>query len=289
MTLPNYAEHEEEFLKAMATRYQFAGKTYLVFMERFRDKNSNALDKDIAQYLEVELLEGTNEGANPATIMRDRLKVICQKFAEAGCDFNGNSDKGRWKIAKCWLREVVYPEWLKNHPLVPLTCEQLWQQLWHKATENRQLKLLVPQLEGLEMGTAEMTESDLLAVRLGSRVKLEVSLDRDGYLLVLEKGTSGKIWCLSPSGFAPEPYVSGGRVILPMRGSRHQSFHITGKTGEEEIVAVIAKTIPLLDWLPNKGDPLLQVGVEHLQGLFGYLRQHPDCLLLRMAYRVVAA
>lgn len=289
MTLPNYSEHESEFLQAMATRLQLSGKTYLVFIERFQDKNSDALDKDIAQYLEVELLEGTNEGANPATIMRDRLKAICQKFADAGCDFNSNSDKGHWKIAKRWLREVVYPEWLKNHPLLPLTREQLWQQLWHKATENRQLKLLVPQLVDLEMGTEEMTESDLLAVRLGSRVKLEVSLDDPGYLLLLEKGTSGKIWCLSPSGFAPEPYVSGGRVILPMSGSRHQSFHITGKTGEEEIIAVVAKTIPLLDWLPNKSDPLLQIGVEHLQGLFGYLRQHPDCLLLRMAYRVVAA
>jgi hypothetical protein len=289
MTLPNYEEHEEEFLKAIATRFGFSSKTLLVFLERFREKNTDSLDKDIAAYLETELIEGTSDGANPATILRDRLKAICDKLEAEGCDFQGEK-KGRWKIAKRWLREVLYPEWLKQRHLIPLTCDQLWQQLWETATLTDKLKpVLLESLPNLEMGEAEMTEEDSFSFRLNSRIRLEVNLDSAGYLLLLEKGTSGKMWCLCPSGFAPEPRHSGGWVSLPQASSRHKYFKLTGSPGEEEIVAVITKDVPRLDWLPKPGEPLLQLREGHLTGLLEYLNLARDCQVLRMAYRVTAA
>ena len=288
MTLPNYEEHEEEFLKTIATRFGFSGKTWLVFLERFREKNTDRLDKDIAEYLEAELIEGTNDGANPATILRDRLKAICDKFEAEGCDFQGVT-KGRWKIAKRWLREVLYPEWLKQRHLIPLTCDQLWQQLWKTATPTDKLKpVLLESLSNLEMGEAEMTEEDSFSFRLNSRIRFEVNLDSAGYLLLLEKGTSGKMWCLCPSGFAPEPKHSGGWVSLPQASSRHRYFKLTGSPGQEEMVAVITKDVPRLDWLPKPGEPLLQLREGHLTGLLEYLNLARDCQVLRMAYRVTA-
>ena len=289
MTLPNYEEHEEEFLKAIATRFGFSGKTWLVFLERFREKNTDRLDKDIAEYLEAELIEGTNDGANPATILRDRLKAICDKFEAEGCDFQGVT-KGRWKIAKRWLREVLYPEWLKQRHLIPLTCDQLWQQLWKTATPTDKLKpVLLESLSNLEMGEAEMTEEDSFSFRLNSRIRLEVNLDSAGYLLLLEKGTSGKMWCLCPSGFAPQAKHSGGWVSLPQASSRHKYFKLTGSSGQEEMVAVITKDVPRLDWLPKPSEPLLQLREGHLTGLLEYLNLARDCQVLRMAYRVTAA
>jgi len=289
MTLPNYQEHEEEFLKAIATRFGFSGKTWLVFLERFREKNTDSLDKDIAAYLEAELIEGTNDGANPATILRDRLKAICNKFEAEGCDFQGET-KGRWKIAKRWLREVLYPEWLKQRHLIPLTCDQLWQQLWETATPTDKLKpVLLESLSNLEMGEAEMREEDSFSFRLNSRIRLEVNLDSAGYLLLLEKGTSGKMWCLCPSGFAPEPRHPGGWVSLPQASSRHKYFKLTGSPGQEEMVAVITKEVPRLDWLPKPGEPLLQLREGDLTGLLEYLNLARDCQVLRMAYRVTAA
>jgi hypothetical protein len=289
MTLPNYEEHEEEFLKAIATRFGFSGKTWLVFRERFREKNTDSLDKDIAEYLEVELIEGTSDRTIPATILRDRLKAICDKFEPEGCDFQGVT-KGRWKIAKRWLREVLYPEWLKQRHLIPLTCDQLWQQLWETAMPTDKMKpVLLKSLLPLEMGEAEMTEEDSFSFRLNSRIRLEVNLDSAGYLLLLEKGTSGKMWCLCPSGFAPEPKHSGGWVSLPQASSRHKYFKLTGSPGEEEIVAVITRDVPRLDWLPKPGEPLLQLREGHLTGLLEYLNLARDCQVLRMACRVTAA
>jgi hypothetical protein len=288
MNLPNYEEHEEEFLKAIATRFGFSGKTWLVFRERFREKNTDSLDKDIAVYLEAELIEGTSDGANPATILRDRLKAICDKFEAEGCDFQGLT-KGRWKIAKRWLREVLYPEWIKQRHLIPLTCDQLWQQLWETATPTDKLKpVLLEYLPTLEMGEAEMTEEDSFSFRLNSRIRFEVNLDSTGYLLLLEKGTSGKMWCLCPSGFAPELKHLGGWVSLPQASSRHKYFKLTGSPGQEEMVAVMTKDVPRLDWLPQPGEPLLQLREGHLTGLLEYLNLARDCQVLRMAYRVTA-
>jgi hypothetical protein len=288
MTLPNYEEHEEEFLKAIATRFGFSSKTWLVFLERFREKNTDRLDKDIAEYLEAELIEGNGDGANPATILRDRLKAICDKLEAEGCDFQGVT-KGRWKKAKRWLREVLYPEWLKQRHLIPLTCGQLWQQLWETATPTDKLKpVLLESLSNLEMGEAEMTEEDSFSFRLNSRIRFEVNLDGAGYLLLLEKGTSGKMWCLCPSGFAPELRHRGGWVSLPQASSRHRYFKLTGSPGQEEIVAVITKDVPRLDWLPKPGEPLLQLREGHLTGLLAYLNLARDCQVLRMAYRVTA-
>jgi hypothetical protein len=289
MSLPNYADHEEEFLKAIATRFGFSGKTWLVFLERFREKNTDRLDKDIAEYLETELIEGTSDGANPATILRDRLKAICNKLEAEGCDYQGVT-KGRWKIAKRWLREVLYPEWLKQRHLIPLSCDQLWQQLWETATPTDKMKpVLLKSLSPLDMGEAEMTEEDSFSFRLNSRIRFEVNLDSAGYLLLLEKGTSGKMWCLCPSGFAPEPKHSRGWVSLPQASSRHKYFQLTGSPGQEEIVAVITKDVPRLDWLPKPGEPLLQLREGHLTGLLEYLNLARDCQVLRMAYRVTAA
>jgi hypothetical protein len=289
MTLPNYEEHEEEFLKAIATRFGFSGKTWLVFLERFREKNTDSLDKDIAEYLETELIEGTSDRTIPATILRDRLKAICDKFEAEGCDYQGVT-KGRWKIAKRWLREELYPEWLKQRHLIPLSCDQLWQQLWETATPTDKMKpVLLKSLSPLDMGEAEMTEGDSFSFRLNSRIRFEVNLDSAGYLLLLEKGTSGKMWCLCPSGFAPEPKHSGGWVSLPQASSRHKYFELKGSPGEEEIVAVLTKDVPRLDWLPKPGERLLQLREGHLTGLLEYLNLARDCQVLRMAYRVTAA
>lgn len=297
MNLPKYDIHEDEFLKAIATRLGFSGKTWDAFIARFQDKNSNATNKDIAIYLEAELLEGTRDGSNPATILRDHLIAICDKFEAQGCDYQGIT-KGKWKIAKRYLREELYPEWVKQRRIIPLTCNQLWQELWGQAEPTNKMQpillndklqpvLLNPKLPlGLEMGEAEIDETAPISIPLKSKIRLDINLEQAGYLLLLEKGTSGKLWCLCPSGFAPEWRHSGGRITLPLASSRHRYFKLTGSTGWEEIVAVITRNLPELDWLPKPGEPLLQLQEGHLTGLLDYLKDDGDSQLWRMAYQV---
>ncbi len=295
MILPRYEDCEEDFLKAMAVRFHFSDKTELVFVQRLRDANSDLNDKRLADVLQRELVEGTrSEGANPATILRDRwIDPICPKLAEAGCDFNG-ATRARWRIAKQWLREVVFPEWAREQGLAApplLTPAQLWEQLKDKATPTEKMGPVLAKpakpVETLEMWEPPPSQSQYQkCVPLGSQIRFEVNLESGGYLLLLEKGTSGNLWCLCPSFLAPQPHQPAGVAILPQEKSPQKLFTISGTAGKEEIVALIAPESPPLDWLPQATQPPLQLKKEHLNDLLAYLNCRPDCQALYTEYTV---
>lgn len=283
MNLPNYDIHEDEFLKAIATRLGLSGKTWDVFLARFQDKNSNVTNKDIAFYLEVELLEGTRDGSNPATILRDHLIAICDKFEAQGCDYQG-STKGKWKIAKRYLREVLYPDWVKQRRIIPLTCDQLWRELWRQAQPTNKMR----PIKWSAIQTLDMVQTDVevISFPLNSQIQFAITLDSAGYLLLLEKGTSGTIYCLCPSKYAPESRNSGETVILPPVSSRPPYFKLTGLPGWEEMLAIVTQDVPRLEWLPQPDKSPLQLQEGHLTGLLDYVKDDRDCQLLRIAYQV---
>jgi len=135
MNVPSYEEYEKPFLKDMAIEFGFSDNTELAFVERLLLANSDlGTWERLADVLRDNLIAGArNEDADPVKILRDRWdKAICPKLAEVGCP--QLSGKGKWKDARKWLRDAKFPEWLKQRHLIPLTCDQLWQQLWETAT-----------------------------------------------------------------------------------------------------------------------------------------------------------
>jgi hypothetical protein len=69
---------------------------------------------------------------------------------------------------------------------------------------------------------------------LGSRVRLAIESDRaeqGGYLLLLDEGPEGIIYCLCPSHFAPDTRLREGRNDLPQERARYDSFVVTGQPG----------------------------------------------------------
>lgn len=87
--------------------------------------------------------------------------------------------------------------------------------------------------------------------RLGSRVCLAIESDRAGHLLLLDEGTSGKIYCLRPSVFAPETRLAAGRAYLPRQGSRYDAFVVSGQPGRVYLLALRTDKLLGLDWTPN--------------------------------------
>jgi hypothetical protein len=87
--------------------------------------------------------------------------------------------------------------------------------------------------------------------RLGSRVCLAIESDRAGHLLLLDEGTSGKIYCLCPSVFAPDTRLAAGRTYLPQQGSRYDAFEVSGQPGREHLLALLTDEPLGLDWMPN--------------------------------------
>lgn len=86
---------------------------------------------------------------------------------------------------------------------------------------------------------------------LGSRVCLAIESDREGHLLLLDEGPTGKIYCLCPSQFAPDTKLRPGRSFLPQASSPYNSFVVTGRPGREHLLAIIADEPLELDWIPT--------------------------------------
>ncbi|MCL1470504.1 DUF4384 domain-containing protein [Argonema antarcticum] len=282
MNLPRYEDHEGDFLNAMATRFGFTGKNSLIFEKRFLEDNREVTHEKLVgnpKFAE-KLIQGTKNG-DASRIFRQQLKAICEKLETAGCP--PSTGDGRWANAKRWLREVVFPQWAKEQGLVadaPVTLHP-WEKLLKLATPTDKMG---PKLAGVLDMVGDYQE----CVPLGSHIIFELKLETPGYLLLLEKGTTGRFWCLCPSVFAPQPYLGEGVVVLPQPVSGKKSFKITGQVGLEQIVAIIGKDNPSLDWLPEGSGKPLQMEEGHLNELLEYLQSSGDGKVFYTEYTVTA-
>jgi len=125
-------------------------------------------------------------------------------------------------------------------------------------------------------------------VRLGSNIRFEVNLNQAGCLLLLDKGTTGRIYCLCPSRYAPESHLPAGLTVLPQDKSPHKSFKITENPGLEQLVAVIVKDKLPLEWLPEGIKAPLQLNEDHLKTLLEYLAHCLNCQILYAEFTVTA-
>jgi hypothetical protein len=281
----NYEDLEDKFLEDMAIRYCFAGKTKTVFVERFRESNNDLNDKNFGETFETQLREGLQEGGDPAIIVRDQLRNnIYPKLKEEGCDF-GEATKQKWKIGKRWLREKVFPKWVREQQPKPETLNGLWQLLQQQATQSSEMgPVIIPQKVGT-LGMTGLQNHDLIMIPINSHIRFEVKFDSPGHLLLLEKEPSGAICCLCPSEYAPELEHPAGVAVLPQKKSQETSFCVN-ELGHEEILAIISKQKPTLDWWCNGGEDVLKLDVSHLLELHDYVERNQNCQLLRMEYMV---
>ena len=110
----SYKDNEAGFLEKIADKLMFKDKTRLVFTERFKIDNDDLNNQKLSDVLSHNLLQNTSKKSASDIILRDSLRTIFRKLEVEGCDFNG-ATRDKVKIAKRWLREIVYP-WkiLKN-------------------------------------------------------------------------------------------------------------------------------------------------------------------------------
>ncbi|MEM1169732.1 MAG: DUF4384 domain-containing protein [Cyanobacteria bacterium P01_H01_bin.35] len=265
----SYKDNEASFLEKIADILNLKGITRLGFIQRFKIDNDDLNNSALADILSRNLLENASKKATPDIILRDSLRTIFKKLEVEGCDFNG-AKRDKVEIAKQWLREIVYP----------------WYLLKNMAVSTNKMGPVIQEMSKMDMWRSDSNYPN--TVRLGSEIKFEVQLERPGYLTLLEKGTSSKFFCLSPSFLAPSPsFNEAGAVSLPMEGASKKSFKLSGKPGVEEIIAAIAPERPQLDWLPKADqEPLLLQG-KHLQEFLVYFEGKSDCTLWYMDYQVV--
>jgi hypothetical protein len=115
------------------------------------------------------------------------------------------------------------------------------------------------------------------AYPLGSHLRLVVECDRESYLLLLNKGTSGKLYSLCPSLFAPQQRLQRGLNTLPQAASQYPSFAVTGVPGREHLLAILSDEPVGAQWMPATptAAPALLLGDQDVDQLVRTLRTTP--------------
>ncbi len=273
-----YQDDEREFLEAKATEWGFNDKCKLVFVERFVADNDDLKNDALSDVLQKNLLEGTKKDAVPAHILRDYLRQIFRKLEAVGCDFNG-AIKDKRHIAQPWLRDIIYPEWLR---------EYLWQQLKAKGTHTNQMGPVLVEPQPIPHLGLLHPEPILYrgTVPQGSKIEIHLNVDRKGYLILLEREPSGVVFCVCPSQYAPDWRHQGELTVLPQfPPSPHSSFAAT-EVGCEQLLAVITPELPPLEWLECSLVRALKLDKNHLNELLEYLKCTPNSHVFYTEYTV---
>lgn len=107
--------------------------------------------------------------------------------------------------------------------------------------------------------------------RIGDHTNVVLESAREGYLTLLDFGTSGRIYGVCPSRFIPDPHIAPGKHVFPSEDSPHPTFVATGRPGREELLAIITDEPLDLDWMPT--DPRVPAKVLSAHDLDDLLRQ----------------
>ncbi|MCP4662969.1 MAG: CHAT domain-containing protein [bacterium] len=97
-----------------------------------------------------------------------------------------------------------------------------------------------------DLGAAPLPPDATL--RLGDWVCLGIRSERPGHLLLIDVGSSGTVFCLCPSHFAPDTRLPAGESIFPQQGSPWEAFQVSGPAGRERLLAIISDAPLDLDW-----------------------------------------
>lgn len=258
MNLLSYEKYEKEFLDSMAKKFGFKDRCQLVFVQRFLTTNKDLENQPLAEVLEKDLTIKKSKDA--FGIQRDDLSKIFKKLEAEGCPSHSLKNHKR-EIAQKWLIDRFYSQWLQEH---------LWEQIKAKGTRTNKMGVVFAVEPVGTMGLLpKKTNPYRDTVPLNSDILFKANLDKEGYLILLERAPSGAVFCVCPSPFAPEPRCQLGERTLPQYPP--SATFTAWEEGNEQLLAVISQELPPLEWLGKSKEEALELEGVHLQGLLDYL------------------
>lgn len=285
-----YRYWEEQFLNDMVINFCFSGNHEVAFKQRLLLRNSDLNDKNLADVLKPNFTLKT-EGTE-YTVFRDcwhKDKGIFSTLKNAGFDYqdikinpDGKYEK-TWEGVRKWLREKVFPEYIKTRP--PQTAIEIWQELWTTAKDDNKINF-----EKYKQGISHLgisyegwnPEPEAESFPIGSRIIYQINLKYSGYLVAVQRLASGNFYCLAPSKLSSVFPIEHTKLILPKKGG----FKLEPPGGCEEVIAVLSREEPNLDWLPEAKDNFfLKLETNHLADLLVYANNN-NCEVICGKYMI---
>jgi hypothetical protein len=250
----------QDFLESIANRYKIPPSPRKLFFFQFSQECRTWSIKTI----EDEFNRIYQVNSDNFDDYRKRLYAILEEY----CLELGEAKRGKSDILWRHL-EQKYPEWAQAN--IPLTIDELWQELWIKAEER--LDILGPinqnKLEVLSMGDEVErmnTNSEFSRVlQVGESIKIKVNPIAIGEIVVLERDQRGHVYCLCPSYLQKKNSLNSHPLIISDK-------FITLHTPDIVQLWMLVTPDPLtFNWFPMSQEQSLKIGCKELKDVLEIL------------------
>jgi hypothetical protein len=254
-------------------------------------------DKEIAEKLMPEdpRLGKENYSASITTTsgnVRKAIEGVYKKEMEAdGLSFpkRKKGERGAWEPIYNWLWNYKFPRW---------QVDEYWQLLQQKVKDfNFEWMGLVP--EGFGMSTDRgMVFQNKRQPQAKSPKKVPAKkpllmsidlLDKESYLLLLNRGLNTRYLVCPSWAFAPNSRVVQRPIFLPQAGAWAEEDKIKFDTpGKEEYLAIVLDRPLEVEWLQlNEDDPFPSCEPDRMMELWRQLEGRNDWRVYYEAFEVV--
>lgn len=227
----------------------------VLFRLRFnRDNYELPNQKDTAEKDINKLMELAGfKAKNIQRILRSVIDVILDKYSE---EMSGNisekelndlqnTERGKgniWQIVFKWLWNYKFPQW---------QMDWIWENLQSQAKISPNWLNFVP--IGTDRGMVFRQEK----LQVNQKYEMKVDLQREAYLVLLNRGLDTRFLVCPSLAFAPEYKIVETPIWLPQNQALANEDKISfDAPGKEEYLAILLETPLDIDWLkPSDRDP----------------------------------
>ncbi|MDJ1170984.1 DUF4384 domain-containing protein [Roseofilum sp. BLCC_M154] len=201
-------------------------------------------------------------------------REIREPLQNWGFDYQENGKK-LWLKVREWLEQTKYEPWL-------------WEMLRQKAQLTQQMGFLeVRELVEMSHLGARRASSKCYVerVKMGSELKLEMTVAESTHLTLLEREPNGTVVCLCPSEYARQSLLTVGVHEFPQKEAPYPTFAAT-EVGKERWLALLTPDAPRFRWLEQSRAEALELQPVQLQEVLDYVSEGRKGRLLYTEYEV---
>lgn len=190
-------------------------------------------------------------------------------------------DRYPWEMVYHWLWEIDFPRrgWELAKEMAACAMDEL------QMIPFNQFEAMLEGHKGLDLDEIESGED---TIQKGERYGLEIDFPQDGYLLLLNEGTSGDKYCICPSrAYHIQPQLLEKEPLyLPRRGALAKSLRFT-EVGDEYFLAIVTDKHLKLSWVRPDGDAKdLAIDDQRMREIFQQLGRLECCQVFYKRFAV---
>lgn len=262
------------------------------FWVRFHPENIEKNSTEIWNQIKVSLNEGFSREALEPTI-REVVKKIKETFSNQ-LDADGvelpQLPKGRpsrntespWKLLYDWL-------WGREFPRCGWKLAMEIATYADRGLQMQQVQSYRDDDRDLDLSDIPEPEDNQIKVGVDYRLTLDSPILQPGYLLLIDRGTSGKKLGICPSrAFAPDDHIEDRKKVeIPCDRSLAKRLKYT-EVGEEYFLAIVTPEPLNLSWVrPDSPSRDLEIDESRLTEIFQKLSRQSSSQVFYKTFRVI--